>query len=286
MKKRNLLIVMLVAVLAFTLGMGTLAYYTKTFSSNDNLVRAAKFEVDSNGTLDSNVEFNLDREPIYPGRNIDVYEFQIDKKGTEVPVKYNITVTGNDPLFEGNSPVALTVLRKVGDIWTEFTGPELTNPEALEMFKINLFWDHTDHDIDYQGKTGKININVVATQVDKEAPPVDPVDPVDPEPTLTATYYKKAPPGFEWGTFITLKVENVENAAKFRIRYTNAKGLRVTTNTYNLEPDRTKIQLTGDLIDPTDLEVLVYDQRGPSDQFGSYQPLHTFYNVNPTLVNP
>ncbi len=47
---------------------------------------------------------------------LEVYEFKIDKTGTEVPVEYKITVTPYDELFEpvseGNSPVNLTVLRK------------------------------------------------------------------------------------------------------------------------------------------------------------------------------
>lgn len=174
MKKKNLFILILVVVLAFTLGMGTLAYYTKTFASNNNVVRAARFEVDDDGTLAKDIIFDLDKDPLYPGRNMDVYNFKIEKNNTEVPVKYDINVVGLDPLFAGNSPVSLTVLRKTGDVWTNFTGTELTNPEAVEEFKINLNWAHGDNDIDYQGKPGKININVVATQVDKEVPPIEP----------------------------------------------------------------------------------------------------------------
>ncbi len=70
---------MLVTILAFALGLGTFAYYTITFTSDNNRARSAKFKVDSNGTLDGDAKFDLTDEPIYPGIDKDVYEFEIDK---------------------------------------------------------------------------------------------------------------------------------------------------------------------------------------------------------------
>lgn len=222
MKKKNLLTLMLVGVLAFALGMGTLAYFTKTFTSNDNLVRAARFEVDSNGTLDGDVKFNLNDDPLYPGMSMDVYEFEIDQKGTEVPVEYAISVSGFDPLFEGKTPVDLTVLRKVEDEWVTFEDTVLANPESVEYFKINLNWSHSDNDTDYQGKLGKININVVASQVDEELPPVDPEEPEDPAPTFDASYFK-------WGVTkyaLITEVEGLEGATHYDTLFEGITGGR------------------------------------------------------------
>ena len=67
MKKRSLVALVLIGVLAFSLGIGTVAYFSKTFTSNNNVVRGAKFEVGSDGTLDEDVEFDLSGDPLYPG---------------------------------------------------------------------------------------------------------------------------------------------------------------------------------------------------------------------------
>lgn len=186
MKKRNMLTIMLIAILVFVLGLGTMAYYKKTFSSNENPVRAAKFEVDSNGTLDEDVEFDISEEPIYPGYdNEDVYNFEIDKKGTEVPVKYEIKVSTSGELFApvtaGNSPVVMTLYRETENGWEAVNSELEINPveNDVEKFKIGLKWNHSDYDIEYQNKSGKIGINVVATQVDGE-PIVTSI--VNPEP--------------------------------------------------------------------------------------------------------
>lgn len=286
MRRKTLLSLILVAVLAFSLGMGTLSLYRKTFTSEDNVVRAAIFDVDTNGTLDEEVEFDLTDDPLYPGRELDVYEFEIHKNNTEVPVKYDINVEGVDELFEGNTPVALTVLRKVEGDWQVFEGPELEDPAGVEEFKINLKWDHTDYDIDYQGKTGRIKINVVATQVEGPVEPGDPgEEPGDPdeEPRVIAQYYKKSPPGFDAGTNIKIETENIEGAAKVRIRYTSpTTGGRVSSNTFNLGE---WFRLSSTLFDLEDIDIYIYDTRGPLDEFGRpIDPLHVFYGIDPELV--
>lgn len=198
MKKRNVLTLMLIAILALALGLGTMAKYRKTFSSGENLVRAAKFEVDSNGTLDENVEFNLSEDPIYPGyENENVYEFEIDKKGTEVQVKYNIAVIANGELFgaveKGNSPVVMALYRETENGWAPVANELEINPvkKDVEKFRIGLKWNDSDYDIEYQNKSGNIAINVVATQVGGVTPPEEPEEPtivslVDPAP-ITVT---------------------------------------------------------------------------------------------------
>lgn len=181
MSNKKKLSLFLILVLILSLSLGTFAYYSKTFTSGNNKVRAAKFEVDFKGTLDGNAEFDLTDDPIYPGVKKDIYEFKIDKKNTEVPVKYYITVTPYGELFapvkQGNSPVEVTVLRKVGDDWVDIGGldnVEIVPDKKIENFKIVMEWKDSDYDIKYQGKLGKVKINVVAKQVGGEVEPEDP----------------------------------------------------------------------------------------------------------------
>lgn len=218
MDKKKRLSIFLILTLALLLALGTIAYYTKTFTSDNNKVRAARFEVDSNGTLDGNERFDLTGEPIYPGIEREIYEFEIDKKQTEVPVKYDITVTPYDELFEavsdGDSPVSIKVLRKVGEDWIDIGGldnVEIIPENNVEKFKIWINWNHSDYDIKYQGKSGKIMINVVATQIFGDTEPEEPADPTDPEPDMTVWYFK-------WGVsqYIVLEDIGIDGAETYQ----------------------------------------------------------------------
>ena len=163
---------MLIVILALALGLGTMAKYNKSMWSGENKVRAAKFEVSSNGTLHKQGEFDLSEEPIYPGyENEEVYEFEIDKKATEVPVKYNITLEAVGELFEaveeGNSPVVMTLYRETEDGWEAVENVLEINPveKDVEKFRVGLKWEDGDYDTLYQNKSGEIAITVVAEQV-------------------------------------------------------------------------------------------------------------------------
>lgn len=173
MNTQQKLSLLLILVLILSLALGTTAYYKKTFSSDANVVRAARFVVSTDGTLDEDKVFDLTDTPIYPGVELEVYNFKIDKTGTEVPVEYEITVTPYGELFEpvetGNSPVNLTILQKKVDNWKSIGGLEkvIVEPEKdIEEFKVHLNWDHTEYDIEYQGKGGTVKIEVIATQID------------------------------------------------------------------------------------------------------------------------
>ena len=195
MKKRNMLTLMLIAILAIALGLGTMAKYNKSMWSGENKVRAARFEVSSNGTLSKQGEFDLSEDPIYPGyENEKVYEFEIDKKNTEVPVRYNIGIEANGELFEaveeGNSPVVMTLYREIGDNWEPVENELEINPveKDVEKFRIGLKWNDSDYDILYQNKSGNITINVLAEQVQGNPGPgeLKIVSLVDPAP-ITVT---------------------------------------------------------------------------------------------------
>lgn len=271
MKKRSLVALVLIGVLAFSLGIGTVAYFSKTFTSNNNVVRGARFEVDSDGTLDEDVEFDLSGDPLYPGIKKDAYVFRIDKKGTEVPVRYEIQLTPSDPLFEmvgdKTSPVKLYLYRKVGGNWEKIGGTEkvlLNDPSTLEEFKIGLEWPHTEYDILYQGKTGKIAINVLAIQAGGEAPPEEPE-----EPTITATFLEN---GYlkNFG-FVTVNVRNVPEAAKFSVVYKLSDGTtQVETDIVNIGEQAGMIYHNGQ----TNVDIKIFDQSG--------NRIHTFTGV--TLV--
>lgn len=233
MSKKRLMIIMLVAILAFTLGMGTIAYYTKTFTSSDNIVRAARFEVDSNGTLDEDVEFDLSGDPVYPGIEKDIYEFEINKKKTEVPVEYKIKLTPSEDLFESiegkASPVDLYLYRQVGQGWKKVGGVEevvVTPNQNLEKFKIGLEWKHSDEiDILYQGKTGKIAIQVIATQTDGD------IDPPETAELIATFREEELLKNFGW---VSIDVKNVDGADKFDVTYVLADGNVITTEMVNI----------------------------------------------------
>lgn len=173
MKKRNIFTLVLIAVLAFALGLGTMAYYKRTFTSSNNPVRFANFTVNTGGTLDESVEFDIP-EPIAPGYiNDAVHTFKIDKTGTEVPVEYDINVITNGEAFE-NGPLTLTLYNKVNGEWVAMEGLTALGfePKAdVEEFKLGLRWPHNDAtDVDFEGKSGNIKIEVTATQVDEPEP--------------------------------------------------------------------------------------------------------------------
>ena len=270
MKKRSLVALVLIGVLAFSLGIGTVAYFSKTFTSNNNVVRGAKFEVGSDGTLDEDAVFDLSGDPLYPGIKKDAYVFKIDKKGTEVPVRYEIQLTPSDPLFEivdgHNSPVKLYLYRKVEGNWEKVGGTEkimLDDPLTLEEFKIGLEWPHTDYDILYQGRTGKIAINVLATQVDGGTLPEEPED-----PTITATFLENE--FLRNFGFVTVNVQNVQGAAKFSVVYRLSDGTPAETEIVNIGEEAGLIYHNGQY----NVDVKIFDQNG--------NLIHTFTGV--TLV--
>ena len=272
MKKRSLFTLMLVAILAFSLGMGTLAYYTKTFESNGNIVRAAKFIVESDGTLDKDIDFDLTDDPLIPGKSKDLYEFKINKTGTEVPVRYEITATGTDELFYSGTPLKLNVYRKTDDGgWERIQKNRVVPNKNIEQFKVEAVWKHSDNDIHYQNKNGKVNIKVVATQTDGETTP-DPDNPDEPVKNPEAKVYYKLKKGSD--TRVTINVENIEYAKKVKFEFKYKKDKTYTSKIFKLGEE---FKLDDDYTLPEDIKVFVYAEDGKV-------LLHTFENVTPEQV--
>ena len=175
MNKKTKLIMSTFAVLILAIAIiGTVAYFTKSFGSDTNIVTAASFNVDvvnSEGTTIGDGEFNLG-DKLFPGMDqVEAYSFQIKKNNTDVPIEYSIILTSSGDLFPSNAhtPIALALQRNIDDEWVEVDYSTTFRPKNdTERYRILVDWPHSDNDIDFQGKTGNIKLEVIATQVDAE----------------------------------------------------------------------------------------------------------------------
>lgn len=180
--------------------MGTVAYFSKSFKSDSNRATAASFEVEAvnaQGKVIGDAQFDLD-EKLYPGmKPAEVYSFSINKNNTEVPVQYKVNLSPSGDLFpaDGSTPIKLTMQRNMNGNWTDIDYNSEFKPEATaESFRISVEWPHGNNDIAFQGKTGNIKLEVVATQIDAEEeqgePQPEPEDPNAVRSTAQITLYK------------------------------------------------------------------------------------------------
>ena len=174
-KKAIFLIVSAIFVIAAI--SGTTAYFVKEFTSDDNVATAATFDVDvvdADGNTISDGQFNLD-EDLYPGMDtLIAYQFDVLRNNTELPYEYSIDFSQRGELFpeDGNSPLVVTMQKQVGEDWLDIDFQSTFVPEDdVEAYRILVDWPHGDNDIDFQGATGTLTLNVVATQVDMPVVP-------------------------------------------------------------------------------------------------------------------
>ena len=151
---------------------GTTAYFTKEFTSDNNVATAAAFDVDvvdESGNTIANGQFHLDGD-LYPGmETIVAYQFDVKRNQTELPFEYSVDLTGSGDLFpdDGSSPITLTLQKQEGDSWVDIDYDSAFVPSAdVETYRILVDWPHGENDIDFQGLTGTLALNVVATQID------------------------------------------------------------------------------------------------------------------------
>lgn len=176
MKRKTKITISLFAVLLIAIAaIGTIAYFSKSFSSDNNVATAASFNVDvvnKSGKTIGDGEFDLG-DKLYPGVEAnEVYSFQIIKGDTDVPVEYSVNLNTSGSLFpeDNSSPVVFTVQRNVDDNWVDVDGGAISSENDTEEFRILVSWPHGDNDIDFQGATGTVKLEVVATQVDGNTP--------------------------------------------------------------------------------------------------------------------
>jgi len=171
MKKKSIISCLLVG--ALMVSAGTMAKYTKSFDSDNNTLRAAKFNVDISSKVK---EFNdgafvLVGADLKPGTNQEVYNFEINKD-TEVDVEYEVALKQEGDLLEKGTPVKVILQKSVNDKWEDVSLDYKYKPESdKEKFKIIVNWpEETEgvNDVFYAGKKGNINISVNAKQVIEE----------------------------------------------------------------------------------------------------------------------
>ncbi|MEH7385963.1 hypothetical protein V7147_11210 [Bacillus sp. JJ1521] len=179
--KRNTIFILISALVLVTVAtlIGTVAYFSKSFTSDGNVAKAALFDVDvvgSNGKTIADAQFDL-KEDLYPGMETkEVYNFEINRNNTDLPVEYKVKLLPSGDLFPAgtSSPVVLTLQRLVDGKWVDVAFESKFKPgNDVEKFKVFVDWKHSDNDIAFQGKTGNIKLEVVATQVDPEPVVVD-----------------------------------------------------------------------------------------------------------------
>ncbi|GFZ75937.1 hypothetical protein GCM10010978_16960 [Compostibacillus humi] len=174
MKRKATAGLLLLSILLTATIFGTWAYFSKTFKSEDNIAKAAVFDVDvvnKDGETIADADFDLD-EDLYPGMETkEVYQFDIQRNNTELPLEYEVNLKKEGELFKEGSPVVITIERNVEGKWVE-AEPELkfVPNSDVEQFRILADWPHSDNDIDFQGLTGKIHLQVIAKQTDGEEP--------------------------------------------------------------------------------------------------------------------
>lgn len=176
MKRKTKITISLFAVLLIALAaIGTIAYFSESFSSDNNVATAASFNVDvvnKDGQTIGDGEFDLG-DKLYPGvEGNEVYSFRIIKGDTDVPVEYSVNLNTSGALFpeDNSSPVVFTVQRNVGGSWVDVDSSAISPEKDEEDFRILVSWPHGDNDIDFQGATGTVKLEVVATQVDGHTP--------------------------------------------------------------------------------------------------------------------
>lgn len=168
-KKVSLGLFLLAVIIAGSL-FGTWAYFSKSFKSDNNVATAAVFDVDvvnKNGQTIANAEFDLD-EKLYPGMETEeVYNFDIKRNNTELPLEYVVHLNKEGDLFKEGTPVVVAIERNVDGNWVQVE-PNLTfEPNNnVESFRILVNWPHGDNDIAFQGLNGSIDLEVIATQID------------------------------------------------------------------------------------------------------------------------
>ncbi|WP_409271442.1 hypothetical protein V1499_18345 [Neobacillus sp. SCS-31] len=248
--KKKLAFSLFTLILVAIAVIGTSAYFSKSFSSNNNLAHAAKFNVDvvnAQGQAIGNGQFNLG-EDLFPGMDpIEAYSFNINKNDTKLPVEYKIDLSTTGALFpeNGSSPVNIKMQRNVDNNWVDFDYSKAFKPEKdSESFKILVEWPHGTNDIAFAGATGTVNLQVTATQVDKPAPP---------QPSKNIVTFKATPNG-PTRTTTFKQINHYKNNQGFKVIEIKVEG------TGEFERNVGNLTVTGELLNGTTYYRVITDK--------------------------
>lgn len=183
MKKKSIIILILVAVLALGAGFGTLAYYTQEFNSNGNTIVTAKFDPSDEGTILNEI-FNISGSTFKPDSAISK-QYNINLSNVEVAVKYLINVENAGLLFglNGVTPINVNLVIKDFDkdnnqiVLTEFNQNAVNNlveeyipatGTVRSEFYLSYIWPESTEGIvdkNYAAQSGSVNFNVEVRQL-------------------------------------------------------------------------------------------------------------------------
>lgn len=182
MNKKVLLSILLIGVLAFSAGMGTFAYFTKTFTSSNNVVTAATFDVDTGGNFTGSRDFIIDK--LAPGLQ-GKWDVKVNKKNSDVKVgHYTIKINGekysenqdyNNYLLRNNTPIKFDLyehtdgeyklVKKSMEFDKEYTIS--SSVRNSDWFRIEFRWPFgtaKGNDNEFQGDKAKVDVTLVAHQ--------------------------------------------------------------------------------------------------------------------------
>ena len=159
-------------LVALSIHVISLSRYNMKDSSAENIIKASSFIVKDNGTLEQQKTFNL--EKFAPGQST-IWNFEIDKTGTDVPVEYIITLEGIGELFEGVTPIKYDLMEGKDNNYTQLTNLQedehkyiIIPDKDIKYFAIKIQWPWAAPkvvDKDFIGKSGNIKITVKANQI-------------------------------------------------------------------------------------------------------------------------
>ncbi len=158
MKKRLVLSLMTVALVALLASGATFALFTAQTTNANNTFTA--------GTVAINDPFaaNVSIGPLAPGDSGDVADYTITYSGT-LDAWLGLTASTSGALFTGTHPVDITISDGTNN-YDENTAEQVlglfTNGDSVTL-DVDYSWS-ADADNSYQGATGELNLQVFAVQ--------------------------------------------------------------------------------------------------------------------------
>lgn len=150
MKRKLVVSLLLVGLLAFGIGAGTFAYFTSQATSGSNSFTAGTLVVEAGAIAVTNT---CDIGNIYPGYTDDG-SFTVTNSGS-LPMKVKITPNISGDLFAGSNPAIIALSNYL-------EGEELA-AGASKVFTFDFDFPAAAGN-EYQGATGSVNFTVDATQ--------------------------------------------------------------------------------------------------------------------------